>query len=56
MSESATQEIQEIKDEGLDKGAEKLTEDRIQQVINKTGSRCAPENICENIYSLRPLQ
>ena len=34
MSESATQEVQEIKDEGLDKGAEKLTEDRIQQVIN----------------------
>ena len=34
MSESVTQEVQEIYDEGLEKGAEKLTEDRIQQVIN----------------------
>ncbi len=33
MSESATQETQKIIDEGLIKGAEKLTEDKIQQVI-----------------------
>jgi len=33
MSEPATQETQKIVDEGLIKGAEKLTEDKIQQVI-----------------------
>jgi len=34
MAEPATQENQRIIDEGLEKGAAKLTEDKIQQVIN----------------------
>lgn len=44
MAAPATQEKQEVIDEGLDKGAEKLTEDKIQQVIanvikQETGAR-----------------
>ena len=34
MSEPAKQEIQQINDEGLEKGAEKLSEEKIQKVIN----------------------
>ncbi|MBW2216282.1 MAG: (Fe-S)-binding protein [Deltaproteobacteria bacterium] len=34
MAEPSTQETPEIIDQGLEKGAEKLTEDKIQQVIN----------------------
>ena len=34
MGEPATQEKHEIFDDGLEKGAEKLTEDKIQKVIN----------------------